>query len=147
SGPRRLRAPARASPEPCQAPRRSALCHLPRHDAAGAGPAQAADGRRAARRVWCRRPQGRGSGRAGDRDHPDRRAMMKKTPDLSGFEWTTPFIADACVLLGIALRIGPPGLKPILPGTRVAGRARPGRHAGSVDVFLEAASEAETSDV
>jgi regulator of RNase E activity RraA len=73
--------------------------------------------------------------------------MMKRTPELNGFEWTTPFIADACVQLGIVLRIGAPGLKPILPGTRVAGRARPCRHAGSVDVFFEAAAEAERGDV
>ena len=72
---------------------------------------------------------------------------MKRTPDLDGFEWTTPFIADACVQLGSALRIGSPGLKPILPGTRVAGRACPCRHAGSVDVFLEAAIEAQRGDV
>jgi regulator of RNase E activity RraA len=73
--------------------------------------------------------------------------MMKRIPDLDGFEWTTPFIADGCVQLGIGVRIGPPGLKPILPGTRVAGRAMPCRHAGSVDVFLEAAAEASRGDV
>jgi 4-hydroxy-4-methyl-2-oxoglutarate aldolase len=73
--------------------------------------------------------------------------MMKRTPDLSGFEWTTPFITDACVQLGVAVRIGPPGLRPMLPGTRIAGHACPCRHAGSVDVFLEAAAEAQRGDV
>lgn len=72
---------------------------------------------------------------------------MKRTPDLGGFEWTTPFIADGCVQLGVAVRVGPPGLRPILPGTRIAGRARPCRHAGSVDVFLEAVAEASRGDV
>lgn len=72
---------------------------------------------------------------------------MKRMPDLAGFEWTTPFIADACVQLGVAVRLGPPGLRPMLPGTRVAGPACPCRHAGSVDVFLEAVADASRGDV
>jgi 4-hydroxy-4-methyl-2-oxoglutarate aldolase len=72
---------------------------------------------------------------------------MKSTPDLNGFEWSTPFIADGCVQLGLPVRVGPPVLRPILPGTRIAGRACPCRHAGSVDVFLEATAEASRGDV
>lgn len=72
---------------------------------------------------------------------------MKRTPDLGGFEWSTPLIADGCVQLGVSVRIGPPGLRPMLPGTRIAGRACPCRHVGSVDVFLEAAMEANRGDV
>jgi regulator of RNase E activity RraA len=61
----------------------------------------------------------------------------------SGFATlATPLVADACVRLGIAVGAGvaaaPAGIRPTLPGRRVAGRARPARHAGSVDVFLEA---------
>lgn len=56
---------------------------------------------------------------------------------LRDFDWTTPFIADACAMLGLPLRLGP-HLRPLRPAVRVAGRARPARHAGSVDVFLEA---------
>jgi regulator of RNase E activity RraA len=66
---------------------------------------------------------------------------------LQGFEWTTPFIADACVQLALPVRIGPFGLRCNVPGSRAAGPARPARHAGSVDVFLEAIAGAERGDV
>jgi regulator of RNase E activity RraA len=66
---------------------------------------------------------------------------------LSSFAWTTPFIADACVQLALPVRIGPPGLRPNIAGNRVAGPARPARHAGSTDVFLEAIAAAEAGDV
>lgn len=66
---------------------------------------------------------------------------------LDGFDWTTPFIADACVQLTLPVRIGPFGLKPNIAGSRVAGRACPSRHAGSTDVFLEAIAAANTGDV
>jgi regulator of RNase E activity RraA len=63
------------------------------------------------------------------------------------FDWTTPFIADACVLLGLPVRIGPTGLRPNIPGAKAAGPARPARHAGSTDVFLEAIAGARAGDV
>lgn len=66
---------------------------------------------------------------------------------LSGFDWTTPFIADACVQLSLPVRIGPFGLKCNFPGSKVAGQARPARHAGSVDVFLEAIASSKRGDV
>lgn len=66
---------------------------------------------------------------------------------LEGFDWTTPFIADACVQLSLPVRIGPFGLKPNIPGTKAAGPARPARHAGSTDVFLEAIAAAHRGDV
>jgi len=66
---------------------------------------------------------------------------------LTGFEWTTPFIADACVLLGLPVRVGPAGLRPLIPGARIAGPACPARHAGSTDVFLEAVAAAHRGDV
>lgn len=65
----------------------------------------------------------------------------------TGFDWTTPFIADACVQLALPVRVGPPGLKPNIPGAKVAGPARPARHAGSTDVFLEAIAMARKGDV
>jgi len=68
-------------------------------------------------------------------------------PTLSAFEWTTPFIADACVQLSLPVRVGPFGLKCNFPGSKVAGPARPARHAGSVDVFLEAIANAKRGDV
>ena len=68
-------------------------------------------------------------------------------PALSEFDWTTPFIADACVQLSLPVRVGPFGLKCNFPGSKVAGPARPARHAGSVDVFLEAIANASQGDV
>ena len=59
----------------------------------------------------------------------------------------TAAIADATVRLGLALRVGPPGLAPIDPAMHVAGRALPVRHAGSVDVFFEAMENAEPGDI
>lgn len=69
------------------------------------------------------------------------------TDSLSDFDWTTPFIADACALLHLPIRLGPHGLRPLQPGARVAGRACPARHAGSTDVFLEAIAAAARGDV
>lgn len=66
---------------------------------------------------------------------------------LADFDWTTPFVADACVLLRLPVRLGPPGLRPFQGSARVAGPACPARHAGSVDVFLEAIAGAHPGDV
>jgi 4-hydroxy-4-methyl-2-oxoglutarate aldolase len=60
---------------------------------------------------------------------------------------STPLIADACLRLGLPLRLAPPGIRPVLPGFRLAGRVLPVRHYGSVDVFLEAMEKAEPGDV
>ncbi|MEW6046135.1 MAG: RraA family protein [Bacillota bacterium] len=60
---------------------------------------------------------------------------------------STPLIADACVRLGLDLHMAPPGLRPLVPGWRAAGRALPARHYGSVDVFFEAIEKAQPGDV
>ena len=60
---------------------------------------------------------------------------------------STPLVADACIRAGVPLRIAPPGIGAVIPGQRVAGRAIPARHYGSVDVFLEAFSSAAHGDV
>lgn len=60
---------------------------------------------------------------------------------------TTPHVADAILRLGLPLRQAPPAVRPIRTGLRVVGRAVPARHAGSVDVFLEALERAEPGDV
>ena len=60
---------------------------------------------------------------------------------------STPALADACLKVGVAPRLAPLGLRPILSGARAAGRALPARHAGSVDVFLEALGAARAGDV
>jgi regulator of RNase E activity RraA len=59
----------------------------------------------------------------------------------------TATVADACVRLGIPLRVPHAGLRPLLPGFAVAGRVLPVRHEGSVDVFLEAIGHARLGDV
>lgn len=60
---------------------------------------------------------------------------------------TTPLVADACLRLSLPLRAAPAGVLPVLPGRRAAGLAVPARHAGSVDVFLEAMEAADPGDV
>ena len=60
---------------------------------------------------------------------------------------STPLVADACIRCGVPLRAAPPGIRAVVPGGRVAGRALPARHYGSVDVFLEAFGRAEPGDV
>lgn len=63
-------------------------------------------------------------------------------------ELSTPLVADACVRLGVALRIAPPGIRPLLSRIdHVAGRVLPAQHYGSVDIFLEAMGNAEQGDI
>ena len=45
------------------------------------------------------------------------------------------------------LRVAPPGIGAVSPGRQIAGRARPARHYGSADVFLEAFGSAGYGDV
>jgi len=66
-------------------------------------------------------------------------------PDFT--DLTTPLVADACVRAGVAPRIAPAGIRPVIAGTRLAGRVLPARHCGSVDVFLEALGSARPGDV
>jgi regulator of RNase E activity RraA len=68
--------------------------------------------------------------------------MPEAFADLS-----TPLVADACVRCGIRLRAAHPGIRAVVAGRRIAGRALPARHYGSVDVFLEAFGRAEAGDV
>lgn len=60
---------------------------------------------------------------------------------------STPLIADACLRLGLPLRIASPGIHPVIPGTQVAGRVLPARHYGSVDIFLEVMETAQYGDI
>ena len=60
---------------------------------------------------------------------------------------STPLVADACIRTEVPLRLAPPGIAAVVPGSRLAGRALPARHYGSVDVFLEAFRRAEPGDV
>jgi 4-hydroxy-4-methyl-2-oxoglutarate aldolase len=78
----------------------------------------------------------------------DRIATFGREPMLKSFaDLSTPLLADACVRIDVPLRAAPPGIGAVMPGSRIAGRALPARHYGSVDVFLEAFSRAEPGDV
>ncbi|MFC0429776.1 RraA family protein [Kutzneria buriramensis] len=58
---------------------------------------------------------------------------------------TTAHVADACVRAELPVRCL--GLRSVGDGDKVVGRVLPARHAGSVDVFLEAYESAEPGDV
>ncbi len=60
---------------------------------------------------------------------------------------TTAHLADACLRAAVQVRCAPPQLTAVLPGSRVVGPVCPARHAGSVDVFLEALESASRGDV
>jgi regulator of RNase E activity RraA len=60
---------------------------------------------------------------------------------------STPLMADACLRLQIPLRAAPAGIASVLPSSHISGAALPARHAGSVDVFLEAMESARPGDV
>jgi regulator of RNase E activity RraA len=60
---------------------------------------------------------------------------------------TTAHVADGCVRAGVAVRCAPALVQAVIPGSTLAGRVLPTRHAGSVDVFLEAINAAEPGDV
>jgi len=72
----------------------------------------------------------------------DRKSWEKAFSDLS-----TPLVADACLRLGRIFRVAPPGIRSFLPGSRAAGRVLPVRHAGSVDLLLEAMGNAQRGDI
>jgi len=60
---------------------------------------------------------------------------------------TTAHLADACIRAQTPVRCAPALLQAVVPGSRLAGRVIPARHAGSVDIFLEALLEAAPGDV
>jgi 4-hydroxy-4-methyl-2-oxoglutarate aldolase len=60
---------------------------------------------------------------------------------------TTAHLADALVRMGRAVRCAPSNVRPLIPAMRCYGRCLPVRHAGSVDIFLEAIAGASVGDV
>ncbi|MBN2285191.1 MAG: RraA family protein [Tissierellales bacterium] len=57
-------------------------------------------------------------------------------------------MADACLRLGLPLRIAPPKIHLLTSiESRIAGRVLPVRHYGSVDIFLEAMKAAQQGDI
>lgn len=59
----------------------------------------------------------------------------------------TAAVADACVRVGVPLRVPRCGVAPVSPGMRLVGPARPVVHEGSVDAFLEAIESGRPGDV
>jgi 4-hydroxy-4-methyl-2-oxoglutarate aldolase len=62
-------------------------------------------------------------------------------------ELSTPLITDACMRLGVFMRVAPIGIHPLVVGWKIAGRALPVRHSGSVDIFLEVMANADEGDI
>src|SRR5207253_8972841 len=73
--------------------------------------------------------------------------VKKQSRSAAFAELSTPLVADAALRRKIAFRIAPPGIKPVVPGTRIAGDALPAQHFGSVDVFLEAMQHSKPGNV
>lgn len=62
-------------------------------------------------------------------------------------ELATAHLADACLRARLLLRCAPHTMCPAVSGMKMSGRARPVRHVGSVDVFLEAIEQASKGDI
>jgi len=62
-------------------------------------------------------------------------------------ELSTPLLADACLRLGLPLRVAPPIVRSLTMGSHIAGQVLPVRHYGSVDIFLEVMGTAQQGDV
>jgi len=73
--------------------------------------------------------------------------MTNQQISIAFTELATPLLADACVQLKIAFGAAPSGINPIIPGSRISGRALSVQHFGSVDIFLEAMMKAEPGDI
>jgi regulator of RNase E activity RraA len=73
--------------------------------------------------------------------------MPDPSPSDRFLALTTANVADGCLRAGVEVRCAPSAIQAREPGARLAGRALPARHAGSVDVFLEALGAAEVGDV
>src|SRR5579872_3519463 len=60
---------------------------------------------------------------------------------------TTAHLADACLRAQVPVGCASALVRAVVPGSRLAGRVCPARHAGSVDAFLEACATAAPGDV
>lgn len=60
---------------------------------------------------------------------------------------TTAHLADACIRVDGTVRCAPSAIRGVAPTMHCIGSARPVRHAGSVDIFLEAIAAASVNDV
>jgi 4-hydroxy-4-methyl-2-oxoglutarate aldolase len=62
-------------------------------------------------------------------------------------ELSTPLVADACLRVGLSIRVAPSGIRALPAKSHIAGRVLPVRHYGSVDIFLEAMGIAQPGDI
>ena len=60
---------------------------------------------------------------------------------------TTPYLADGCLRTNVPVRFAPSTIRPISSGMHCFGLARPVRHVGSIDIFLEAFESCRPGDV
>jgi regulator of RNase E activity RraA len=60
---------------------------------------------------------------------------------------TTPHLADGCLRTNVPVRFAPSAVQPLSRGMRCLGPARPVRHVGSIDIFLEAFESCRPGDV
>jgi 4-hydroxy-4-methyl-2-oxoglutarate aldolase len=72
---------------------------------------------------------------------------LKETPADQLSKLTTPHLADGCLRTGVPIRFAPAGVRPLAGTMRCSGRARPVRHVGSIDIFLEVFESAEPGEV
>jgi 4-hydroxy-4-methyl-2-oxoglutarate aldolase len=72
----------------------------------------------------------------------DTSSLMGSLNNLS-----TPLVADACLRLGLPLRLAPQRIRPLISGSHVAGPVLPVQHYGSVDIFLEAMQNGQEGDI
>src|SRR5688572_30093360 len=73
-----------------------------------------------------------GSDRIQTESKPSMRQRKHEAPKVHPERVTglpTAALADACVKLGLPVRVGPAGMKAILPEAKVSGPAVPARHA------------------
>jgi 4-hydroxy-4-methyl-2-oxoglutarate aldolase len=73
--------------------------------------------------------------------------MTVPTAAESAAPLPTAAVADACVRLGLPVRLGPASLVPLIPGRPFAGPARAITHLGSVDVLLASIEGAASGSV
>jgi 4-hydroxy-4-methyl-2-oxoglutarate aldolase len=82
-----------------------------------------------------------------DASAPHKEVAMNETRGAQLSSLGTPVLADGCLRTNVPVRCAPAGLRPIVESMRCAGRARPVRHVGSIDVFLEALQRAAPGEV
>ena len=72
---------------------------------------------------------------------------MNRTPIDELSKLTTPHLADGCLKANVPIRCAPAGLRPLADNMQCAGRARPVRHVGSIDVFFEALHKSSPGEI